>query len=169
MNVRQFLAAVLAGGHLLLVICGAANLTLPRGSGAAGRGFRWYGAVSGADSGYGFFAPGVASETRARFTLKDAEGRTWTEELQASSNHEVEIRLGSMVSTASSEGVRRKLAASWAGKLFATHPEAVSVQVQVEFYELPAMEEYRDGDRPQWVTEYEAEFFRDEPISRGER
>jgi hypothetical protein len=166
MSTRQLLAVAAAGIHLVLVIGGAANISLPRGSGVAGRGIRWYTAVSGADSGYGFFAPGVASETRATFTLTDATGRTWTEAFDAGGNQEVQLRLGSMVSTAASPGVRRKLAASWAGKFFAIHPEVESVLVRVEYYDLPQMDEYRDGERPEWVTEYEVEFSRNETSSR---
>src|SRR5438270_312272 len=133
MSTRQLLAALLAGGHLILVVCGAANLSAPKWTRIAGKGLRWYGAVSGADSGYGFFAPGVASQTRATFTLADADGRTWTGDLAAGDNHEVQLRLGAMVSTAASPAIRRKLAASWAGKLFADHPEAEHVQIRVEF------------------------------------
>jgi hypothetical protein len=166
MNTRQLLAAVVAGIHLMLVIGGAANISLPRWTGVAGRCIRWYGAVSGADSGYGFFAPGVASETRATITLTDGKGRTWTEAFEAGGNQEVQLRLGSMVSTAASPGVRRKLAASWAGKFFAIHPEVESVLVRVEYYDLPQMDEYRDGERPEWVTEYEVEFFRNESPAR---
>jgi hypothetical protein len=162
MSTRQILAAAAAGIHLILVMGGAANISLPRWSGVAGSGIRWYAALSGADSGYGFFAPGVASETRATFTLTDGAGRTWTEEFNANGNQEVQLRLGSMVSTAASPGIRRKLAASWAGKFFAIHPEVESVLVQVEYYDLPPMDEYQDGERPEWVTEYEVEFFRNE-------
>jgi hypothetical protein len=166
MSTRQLLAAIAAGIHLILVMGGAANTSLPRWSGVAGRGIRWYAAVSGADSGYGFFAPGVASETRATFTLTDNAGRTWTEAFDAAGNQEVQLRLGSMVSTAASPSMRRKLAASWAGKFFAIHPEVQSVLVRVEYYDLPQMDEYRDGERPEWVTEYEVEFFRNEATSQ---
>jgi hypothetical protein len=125
--------------------------------------------MSGADSGYGFFAPSVGSQTRAVFTLSDGAGRTWTDTFDEGGNHEVQLRLGSMVSNTSYEGLRRGLAASWSGKLFARHPDAHEVRVRIELYDLPPMDEYRDGARPEWRTVYEATFLRDEPLAEQER
>ena len=62
MTARHAAVAVLAAAHLTLVVCGAARLRPPHGP--AGSAVRFYGALSGSDNGFGFFAPGVASQVR---------------------------------------------------------------------------------------------------------
>jgi hypothetical protein len=168
MNVRLALATLVAAGHLALVVCGTADLFPRFGRGPAGKSVRWYGAVSGADSGYGFFAPEVGSQARAVFTLRDETGRVWSDTLDAGENNEVQLRVSSMVSDAPTGRQRRALAASWAGKLFARYPDAEEITVRIEFFDLPTMEEYRDGEEPEWLTDYDVTFYRDEPCSDQE-
>src|SRR5262249_50739225 len=151
----------LATVHLLLVVCGAAGLSLlPDGTGP-GKALRWYGAMSGSDNGYGFFAPGVASQFRATFTLSDGAGRGWTDTLEGEPNPEVTLRIRSIVGLFAEGGLGPALAASWAAKLFGRHPDARHLLVRVEAYDLPTMAEYRDGERPRWQPIYEATFARD--------
>src|SRR5262245_31660466 len=112
MNKRLALVTALAAGHLLLVVCGAARVSPGSDDSFAGRVFRWYGAMSGSDSGYGFFAPGVAQECRATFTLSDAAGRTWEDTLARGHNPEVTDRIGVIVSLFSEPRLRPRLAGS---------------------------------------------------------
>jgi hypothetical protein len=169
MNVRLGLAAVLAAVHLGLVVCGAANWFPQSGRGPAAKSLRWYGAMSGANSGYGFFAPEVGAQARAVFTLRDQTSRVWSDTLEAGENNEVQLRVSGMVSDVPTGRQRRALAASWAGKMFARWPEAEEITVRIEFFDLPTMDEYRDGEKPEWATEYEVTFYREGSSSEQER
>jgi hypothetical protein len=142
-------------GHLALVACGAAGLRLLPASNIAGQTLRCYGALSGADMGFGFFAPAVGSQMRAVFVLTDGTGHTWEDDLEAGHNHEVKLRIGALINqfpvADQEEFLRRDLAASWAGTLFARHPTAQQITVRVEAYDVPSRAEYRAGARPAWV------------------
>jgi len=169
MNLRMLMATALAGAHLALVVCGAADLFPRFGRSGVAKGLRWYGHMSGSDSGYGFFAPEVGSQSRAIFTMKDKTGRVWTDTLEAGENNEVQLRVNGMVSDAPTGRQRRALAASWAGKMFARYPQADEITVRIEFFDLPTMEEYAEGDEPEWVKDYEVTFYRNDPASEEER
>jgi hypothetical protein len=139
-----------------------------------GRAARTYGAYSGSDSSYGFFAPSVGPQIRATFTLSDDSGRTWTDTLESRSNREVELRIGGIVALFCSTDERDALAASLAATMFGRHPEARFVTVQAEsygttgtaatsqedLYQLPSMANYRAGERPMWRVLYQATFTR---------
>jgi hypothetical protein len=167
MNKQTTVVISLAAAHLLLVVCGAAGLSLLSGRSPPGKALRWYGAMSGADNGYGFFAPGVAPQWRATFTLSDTAGRTWTDTLEGDHNHEVAHRVGGIVNLFSEPGLRPELAASWAAKMFGRYPDAKQVVIRVEIYDLPTMAEYRNGTRPQWEFICEATFARHRAGSPG--
>jgi hypothetical protein len=160
MNKRTIYLVAFAGCHLLLVICGAAGVgLLPSASGPGGA-LRWYGAVSGADSSYGFFAPDVGSDARAMLTIVDNAGRSWTEPLEKAGNQELRVRLGNAFSQAADGTGQRGLAASWAARIFGRHPEASVVTVRVQIYDIPTMQEFRSGETPAWITVYERAFRR---------
>jgi hypothetical protein len=164
----RILAIVLAAVHLVLVVCGAVHFRLvPLQWGGIVQ--HTYGALSGSDSGFGFFAPGVASALRATFTMTDDEGRTWTDVLEHGNNREARLRLGTVVSNFAEESMRRDVAASCAATPFGRHPTARQVVVRVEVYELPPMDAYRDGARPEWVPVYEVTVSRENTPQREER
>jgi hypothetical protein len=160
MNKRTACLAAFAAGHLALVACGAAGLGLLPEDSAPEKALRWYGAVSGADNRYGFFAPDVGAEARAVLTLTDAAGRSWTEPVTESANQEVRLRLGSLFSQAADGSLRGGLAASWAARAFGRHPEAVAVTVRVDVYDVRTMDEYRHGQAAEWQTVYQRSFRR---------
>jgi hypothetical protein len=169
MNRRQLLITAVAGLHLVLVACGAAGLFRALAPTAPVRAVRWYGAMSGASTGYGFFAPGVGPQVRAAFVLTDGQGRTWEDDFEAGRNQEVKLRLGSLVSSfpleQREEALRRDLLASWADALLPRHPQAHKLQIRVEALEVPSRAEFRAGARPEWVTLYWATFTRDQPAA----
>ena len=168
MTTRHWLLTALAAGHLALVAGSAAHVHLLPPSSLPARGVRWYGAMTGADSGYGFFAPAVGSPSRATFTMTDASGRTWTDVLDGGANGEARLRVGSILSSAAFPELRDDLVASWAGKMFGRHPDAREVVVRIEVHDMPSMEEYRRGDRPHWRPAYQATFLRNPDIARAE-
>lgn len=157
-----FIALAAAAAHLGCVILGALHVDLQR-AGRLGKGVAYYGALSGADSGYDFFAPSVGALPWARFQVTDARGRVIDDALESGSNPEADLRIRSLVSlflTEEDESMRRSLAASWAGKVLARYPGAESVVVRLEICDLPSMQEHHDGKRPAWNLLYEAKLVR---------
>ncbi len=169
MNKSFILSLVLAGGHLLLVVCGAVHWPLLGHDNPAGRTLRVYGAMTGADYSYGFFAPGVGSQLRATFVLVDKEGRTWTDVVGDGASHEAGLRMGNAISWFYYPQSRPGVAASLAGTMFGRHPRAEQILVKVEFYHVPTMAEFRAGERPGWYPMYEAQFSRTNTPATKER
>jgi hypothetical protein len=150
-----------AAGHLgLVVVLGAFQADLGCG--------RWladalasYGTLSGADSGYAFFAPAVASPPSATFEIVDATGAVVTDGLKPGTSSEADLRAGNIVGRFWVQGdpaLKRSIAASWAGKMFARHPGAVSVVVRVEECEVASIHAYRQGDGFMCRWHYQAKF-----------
>lgn len=159
MSRRHLLFTALAACHLTLVACGAASVRFPSGSGVLGDAIAWYGAMSGAEGTYRFFSPSVGTPVRATFTMTDADGNTRADVLYEG-NQEVTLRLIKILLATYESDLRQKVTASWAGKMFARHPDAQRVTIRVEEYQLPTMTEYASGERPFWRSEYEAVFQR---------
>ncbi|WP_437591264.1 hypothetical protein [Sorangium sp. So ce1000] len=153
-------ALVAVVGHLGLVVLGALQIH-PEGDGWLARALAYYGALSGAESGYDFFAHSITPLPRARFHVSDAAGATLTDALESGASRETEIRILNLVTpllNVEDPAIQRSIAASWAGKVLARHPAAESVLVRVETYDLPSMREYREGKRSGWNLQYEAKF-----------
>jgi hypothetical protein len=156
------LATTLATGHLLLVFCNAFRLPLPPANGPPARTLALYGTLSGANTGYGFFAPGVPPDRSVTFTMTDAQGRRWTDVLQLPHNREVNLQLHSVLAKIHQAPLRHAMAASWAGMMFGRHPAAVEVEVRVELCHMPTLDQYHSGQRPTWEIVYEATFGRED-------
>lgn len=154
-----------AGAHLGMVAIGASTLSLG-GTGLLGSALDEYGALSGASSRYGFFAPGVTSQLGVRFDVIDGAGVTTSASLENGASREADIRVGNIIDQFGRLGdddeesarLRRSLAASLAGKMFARRPEAIAVVVRLETFTPVAMEAWRRGERPQWSPLYTAKF-----------
>ncbi len=153
---------MLAAFHLILVGCGAAGVTWSPALGVAGRALAYYGELSGADNGYGFYAPAVGTEARAVITMTDAAGRTRTDIPAEGTSHEARLRLGSIAGLLVPEDpdASPSLAAAWAAAMFGRHPEAQRIVIRVEDYDVPTLAEYRAGARPRWSPVSEAIFAR---------
>jgi len=156
--------------HLLLVLLGASYIDL---STLGGKYLGYYGALSGAGNSYGFFAPGVSGQLRARFEVVDRNGIQKEVSLTSSASHEAELRVGNIIDQfagdveededddedgSAQEDLHRSLAASLAGTVFGHHPEANQVVVQFEEMVPVSMKAYREGTRSQWTSLYEAKF-----------
>lgn len=167
MLIRRCIWALLSVGHLAVVICGAAYLLPSAEAGPAAQGLRWYTAMSGAGSSYGFFAPSVGSPHRARFLLKDDSGRMWWDAFDEAGSSEARLRLTGIVDGAFMSGAaedspewRQRLVSSWAATMFSRHPDAVSLSVVVEAWYVPDMANYRAGSHPTWLEVYQADIAR---------
>ena len=121
-----------------------------------------YGALSGTDSSYGFFAPSVGTQLRVTFVLTDAAGNTTTDVLTTGVSKEADLRIGDMVAIfwMDDQDLKRGMAGSWAGRMLARHPESTRVVVHLDAYDLPTMAGYSEGKRPEWDPYYEAVFAR---------
>lgn len=155
---RPRLAVAAAAVQLSFAAAGALELDFDH----ANRIIAQYGALSGTDSSYGFFAPSVGTQLQATFVLTDAAGKSTTDILTTGVSKEADLRIGDMVAIfwMDDEDLKRGIAGSWAGRMLARHPEATRVVVHLDSYDLPSMDEYREGRRPEWEPYYEAEFVR---------
>ena len=157
----------LSTGHLVLVVLGVINVNLPE-LGPIGRALGDYSLLSGADNGFGFFAPGVFGQFKAYFDVVDGEGRRTTTSLETGSSHEADLYVDHIASEFDTEDpeLRRSLAASLAGKVFTRHPEAREVVVRIERFESISTAEFRAGERPPQNPFYEATFSRQD-VQKG--
>lgn len=160
MKRRQRIWLGIALLHLFLVVCGAAGWPLFSSDSTAGKTLRAYGSLSGADNGYGFFAPGVAAQLRPRFQLEDQAGNVWEDTLEATLSHEASLRLGGAIGMAAYPDLRPDLAASWAATMLGRHPSAVRVTVIIEIMYLPTMEQTKVGEAVEWLQLFEGTFER---------
>ncbi len=167
-NMKRWLLVGAFGCHLALVVAGAAHLTSHL-HGPAGRGLRFYDALSGAGDSYSFFAPAVGPQLRARFTLSTPQGERFEETLEAGKSREIGFRLGNLAGTvyvvAKRTDLRRAFLGALAASRFGAHPGANLVQVSIEEWEMPTMAGYRAGARPRWRTLHDATFERT-PVSQ---
>jgi hypothetical protein len=144
--------------HLGLAIGGAAESDFDGPKGLIST----YAALSGADSGYGFFAPAVGTQLRLLFHVVDEQGNRTSDVLETGVSHEADVRVGDLIAVfwLKDQELQRALAGSWAGRMFGRHPEAQKIVVHLDAYDLPDMDEYRAGRRPGWEPYYEASFVR---------
>jgi hypothetical protein len=152
--------------QLFLVACGACYLDWGRW--ALTRPLELYGKLSGASSSYGFFAPAVGGQVRARFEVVDAAGNRQPVDLRPGESHEADIRVegiyGEFMDTGEdAKKLQRSIAASLAGTVFGRHPEAKEVYVRLEELWPVSMAEYRSGRRNEWKFVYQAKFVPNTP------
>jgi len=156
MTNRHALLTGLAALHLVLVVCGAFDWSLLSQERLPGKVLRVGQAMTGSDTGYGFFAPDVGCDLRARFTLIDAAGRRWTDQLDTGPTLESRLRISNVLNLFEEEEWRREAAGSLAGIMLARNPTAVKVIVRIDVFDPPTMEDYRAGERLEWEPMYEA-------------
>jgi hypothetical protein len=166
MSPRHLLFTLAAACHLALVACGAAHYFPVSTAGPLRGPLALYGALSGSQSGYGFFAPSVASQLRIRFTFKDRDGREWADTLGDGANREVDLRVGSLLSIFAFPHLRTPVATSLAGTMLARHPDAVQITVHLDQYILPPPSAYSAGHQPYWREVYVGTFgYRSAPFA----
>jgi hypothetical protein len=171
---RTCVWTLLGTAHLIVVIVGASDGLSEPSPSAPMHLLRWYGRLSGADSRYGFYAPDVGSEYRARFVLQDNRGSTWRDDFEQGPSPEARLRLQGIIHWVFDDAVaqespelRQRLMRSWAATMFTRHPNAVSLRILIEDYDVPTLAEYRAGRRPVWRILYEAQLQRDRVPEQG--
>jgi hypothetical protein len=156
---REKLAALWVVLHLLLVLLGALEaLPLPRRPESPLHWLAAYTEYTGAGNDYSFFSPAVGSQVRARLLRSDASGRTQEIHL-TTPNREVNFRIGCMLlASMKLEEMRAPMARSWASLVLGADTDAAKVEVVVETYHVPSMDDYRAGQRGGWQEIYRGEF-----------
>lgn len=179
MKLRHKFLLAFAGLHIGLVAMGATGLQPAQSSTAAGELLSAYSAFSGADNGYGFFA-GVGAQHRTRFFLTDANGKTWSDNLELGSNSEASMRFTGISNLLPSMSEQDRLAIykSMAATMFGRHPNAESVTVRMDVWgfapkdapaDYPSMKQFHDGVRPKWLPVEEVSFQRNETDSTPDK
>lgn len=162
-RIQRVLLLTAAAAHLGLVTAGGLDIC-PWEWGAIGRPLAVYGALSGAGSGYSFYAPSVRSAPDATFTVVDREGRRIVDKLQTGVTREADLRVQDLIDVMNhrrtDDAVRRRIAASWAAAMFARHPAAESVTVDVGHGRVPTMAALRGGAEPRWRSKFRARIVR---------
>jgi hypothetical protein len=122
-------------------------------------GLRLYQSLSGSFRDYRFFAPSVASDSKAGFLLKSKTGELRMVNF-ASTNKEINFRYNCIISSMRDERAQDLFARSWAAFLLGANPDADSVAVVVKAFIVPTMADYRRGVQPDWRLVYASEFAR---------
>ncbi len=156
---KKAAVGLLLAGHGAMVIAGVFQV-VPFRDRAFGQLFTTLSIVTGTQTNFSFFAPGVGSQLKVTFRVHlPLETK---EEVFAIGTREAELRIGNMIDTfwgrRVNEEVKQSVAASWAAKVFGDHPDAKAVEVFVDAFELPSMVEYKDGKLPRWDRFYTATF-----------
>ena len=114
--------------------------------------------MSGAGNTYGFFAPGVAPQWRVRAVMINAKGERREVDLAPTSSGEAGHRFGVLTSLfqEASEPNRLTLARSWAAWLLSQYPDATSVTILVDAFNVPSIRDYGLGERGGWEEIFRA-------------
>ncbi len=159
------LVILLALSHLTWVALFAAHVPMPS-EGALGTFMRWYLGISGCNTRYGFFAPNVGTNLRARFEVVDHKGTHKSEILEAGSSRESQIRVQNVMSLfgryIANPKIERSLTASWAGTVLGRYPAATEVGVFVEVLEFPELSHHARGKESVWREVYRVKFTRNQ-------
>ena len=139
------------------MVTGAIDFAWPEPIGSLAR---VYGVLAGTSFGYSFFAPTVNPNILVRFEIKNADGTQSRDTLDSGANREAAIRISNIAEAFDGRDaeLRKSLAASWAGTIFARHSRAQSVTVIVESCDVPPMSEYLKGEREHRLKMYDATF-----------
>lgn len=160
---RRILLSSAAAVHLLLVLAGGLDLCLWE-FGLPGRVLAGYSIASGAAAGYSYYAPSVGSPSRATFTVTDADGHALVDTLPQHLTREADIRFEHLVGLIHDPDVDRTqrdaLTRSWAAAMFARHPGATRVSIDLGRDRVPSMTDLRRGARIRWRSALRARIAR---------
>lgn len=145
--------------HFALVFLGAMRLSDSWCPAFLAEPLSLYGRLTGAGSGYGFFAPNVPDQVIARITGVDDKGRTEEVEVGAG-GRELDFRASSMLFLFVKVDEPDLLARSLAAYSLGMNPAEEKVTVVLGFYRVPRMTAYRYGETPRFDEFYRAVFMR---------
>ena len=149
--------------HLAFVAYGAAERHFSEDN-LIGAALNYYSEMTGAGASYGFFAPGVDSQIRAQFEILHSNGQSSLVQLESGRNSEFYLRTGDIIENFEDQDsddpmkFQRDLSTSLSGTIFARYPDARSVTIHLDKFEVVSMADYRNGQRPDWKRLYSATF-----------
>jgi hypothetical protein len=149
--------------QLALVFYSVTYLPFPSNETFPGAAFNWYGAASGGSNRYGFFKE-VGSACRATFVMSDEEGHAWEDTLDHGITNEASLRYQGAMFIYPEWG--EALSSQWAATMFGRHPTAYQVDVYFESMDVPTMEEFRAGKRPEWKQTVHDVFLRRDMLEK---
>jgi hypothetical protein len=135
--------------HIALCVLFAAPDVFHLAQRSVWRVLRPYGVYTGAASRYGFFAPNVPSARRVR--VRVLCGENWIPVDAPLRGPESQLRLSTITSLLMYKEVEESVAASWAAYGFGKLDCGEAALVEVDYYEIPPIQDYRHGARPQWT------------------
>jgi hypothetical protein len=158
MRAGSLWAAGFASFHLYIIVCGAGGI--PTGpNNWLGRVLEGYGAWTGVEIDYAFYAPDISDVVVTRVTCVTTSGQVSTYGV-GNTPAEVDVRLNSMsdlmYASQNLDLEARALSAYVLGRI----PDSCSATVQVYHHWLPTMAAYRNGERAALEEFYRAEFVR---------
>jgi len=109
-----------------------------------------YQAWTGSGNTYGFFAPGVALESRIRYIVEESGGSVFVGVLAADSGFEVGLRLSTIAGQILSSDNGDLIAASVGSWVLAQNADNSVVHILVEVYETADSTGDCAGRRPYW-------------------
>jgi len=125
-----------------------------------------YGLYTGADNKYAFFAPTVPSAQRVR--VRVLCGAQWIPFEATVNSSESRLRLHTIASLVMHKETEEHVAASWAAFALGSMPCANAALVEVDYYGIPTMDDYRRGDRPGWNLLHVLAFMTKEELKSAE-
>ncbi len=125
------------------------------------RPLKLYGAYTGAQTHFNFFAPAVSTQARAQFVLVNADG-TFTRDELLTGSAEANQRLAMMFTFYGVAEARPFLARAWGVHMLDRHPDAQAVEVRVEILDIPTLAELKAGRSSRWVEVDRTRLQRDE-------
>jgi len=162
MTRRHQLLVGLAAVHLLLATGGVLDLArhLPKRGPLAF--IDAYAHWAGVNTRFNFFAPKISSGMRLSFDITRGSGEVVQDTL-GSANPSVNHRVSAMLFRFAKQKTQDDLVRAWAATMFGRYPDAQHVTVHLSVHQLPTMEAWRDGARPEWKEFYRAELERRRP------
>ncbi|WAS92445.1 hypothetical protein [Nannocystis punicea] len=167
MTLRRRISLLSAAAlHLVLVVFGGLGICLweVEALGPLGPLFTYYSALTGADSGYGFYAPSVGDPPTITLTIVDDAGHAIADTLAPHLTREADIRVEDLIELfhhrRADDELRAQLAASWAATLFWRHPQARSVTIDMGFRRVPSLVDAARGKATRWRSVYRARVVR---------
>jgi hypothetical protein len=144
--------------HVLILFCYSFKLSnLLSRDNLLGGAISTYGDFSGAANNYGFFAPSVASEVRARFTVQLKDGQILNDSIYFK-NDEMNLRISTMYIFCSVEEARDPFSRSLGAYVLSRYRNPQKVTVNLEQISIPTMTEFRTGKRIAWELFYSSSF-----------
>jgi len=166
MSTKQRLLLAFWAVHLTLCVFSAAPDFLHIAHSRAWRFIAPYGAYTGATNKYGFFAPNVPGARRVR--VRVLCGEEWIPVEAPLQSAESKLRLTTITSLLMFKETEEPVAASWAAYAFGNFPCAKAALVEVDYYGIPTLADYRQGDRPSWNLLHVLAFMTQEQLKSTE-